>query len=132
MGCRMNSGHQIGEGVRWIFCSLFQLCASVPLWLTDFSKTKYPIGALLAIAMMSGCTTTTPRLDQHFGEAVNIAKAQQTINPDASRNTDPVAGLDGKDAKSTIDRYHATFQTPPAPVNVFAIGVGSGGGNGAR
>ena len=94
---------------------------------------KCHIGALVAIGMMTGCAPTTPRVDQHFGEAVNTAKAQQTINPDASRNTDPVAGLDGQAAKSTIDRYQKTYQTPPPPINVFTIGVGSsaGGGSGA-
>ncbi len=91
---------------------------------------KCHIGALIAIGMMTGCAPTTPRMDMHFGEAVNTAKAQQTINPDASRNTDPVAGLDGQAAKSTIDLYQKSFKSPPPPVNVFTIGVGSGSSGG--
>lgn len=95
---------------------------------------KCRIGALVAIGMMTGCAPATPRMDQHFGEAVNTAKAQQTVNPDASRNADPVAGLDGPAAKFTIDRYQKSYQTPPPPINVFTIGVGSsaGAGTGAR
>lgn len=83
---------------------------------------------LLASVALVGCVTKTPYLDQKFGEAVNTAKAQQTINPDASLNTDPVAGLDGQAAAAVLDNYHKSYESPPAPVNVFTIGVGSGGG----
>jgi hypothetical protein len=68
--------------------------------------------ALLPLAM-AGCAETTPtRVDQHFGEAVRTAVAQQTINPDASKNTDPVAGLDGKAAEQTINNYDKSFKAP--------------------
>jgi hypothetical protein len=39
-----------------------------------------------------------------------------------------VAGLDGPAADATIDRYHKSYETPPQPVNVFTIGIGSGSG----
>lgn len=80
---------------------------------------------LVCVAALSGCAEVTPAWDQRFGETVNIARAQQTIDPDASRNSDRVAGLDGQSAKAAIDRYHQSFQTPPAPINVFNIGIGS-------
>ncbi|MDD5329657.1 MAG: hypothetical protein PHX38_06605 [Sulfuricella sp.] len=89
-------------------------------------KTLCLLLGLGGIAALSGCAEVTPYWDQHFGETVNLAKAQQTVNPDASRNTDPVAGLDGQSGKAAIDRYHQTFQNPPPPVNVFNIGIGSG------
>lgn len=79
-------------------------------------------------ALLAGCAARTPVLDRHFGEAVNTAKAQQTVNPDASRDPDPVAGLDGPAADATIDRYHKSYETPPQPVNVFTIGIGGGSG----
>lgn len=79
----------------------------------------------VVFALVSGCVNTgTPRLDDHFGYAVNAAKAQQTINPDASLNTDPVAGLDGESANSAIDEYKETFVTPPPPPTVINIGGG--------
>jgi hypothetical protein len=87
---------------------------------------KIVLAGLLASAALSGCAPTTPRLDANFGDAVNTAKAQQTINPDASQNTDPVAGLGGTAANAVIDRYNKSYETPPAPTNVFTIGVGSG------
>lgn len=67
--------------------------------------------ALLPLGL-AGCTTTTPQYDEHFGEAVRAAIAQQTINPDASRNTDPVLGLDGKAAGSAMDNYDKSFAKP--------------------
>ena len=67
--------------------------------------------ALLPFSMV-GCMTPTPHYDKHFGEAVRTAVAQQTINPDASRNTDPVTGLDGKAADQSIRNYDQSFTTP--------------------
>jgi hypothetical protein len=79
-----------------------------------------------AVALLAGCANTgTPRLDDHFGYAVNMAKAQQTINPDASLNTDPVAGLDGRAANEAIERYIDSFEAPP-PSNVNVINIGGG------
>jgi len=92
------------------------------------STFKFIPAALLASVALAGCATQTPNLDQHFGDAVNAAKAQQTINPDASQNTDPVAGVDGQAAKAAIDRYHKSYEQPPATTNIFNIGVGTGGG----
>ena len=76
------------------------------------------------------CLANSPRLDATFGDSVNIAKAQQTLNPDASRNRNAVAGIDGKAAQDTMVRYHESFKSPPPPTNVFTIGVSSGGGGG--
>lgn len=90
---------------------------------------KWMMGALVAAGALTGCVDPLPRLDEKLGDAVNMAKAQQTINPDASRNTDPVVGLDGQAAKSVIDRYQKSYQSPPPPVNVITIGVGSGAGS---
>lgn len=75
---------------------------------TDFRL----ILALVPIALAGCAETPTPHYDQNFGEAVRAAVAQQTINPDASKNTDPVAGLDGKAAEQTINNYDKSFRTP--------------------
>ena len=80
------------------------------------------ITAFLIFAAV-GCAETTPHLDSIFGDAVNAAKAQQTINPDASRNPDPVAGLDGTPATDSIDRYRNTFKEP---LRTFTITTGAG------
>jgi len=96
------------------------------------STFKYILSALIASAAMAGCATKTPMLDDHFGEAVNAAKAQQTINPDASTTNEAVFGVDGAAADAAVDTYHKSFTQPPATTNVFNIGVGNtGGGTGS-
>jgi len=94
------------------------------------STFKFIPAALLASVALASCAAQTPNLDEHFGDAVNAAKAQQTINPDASQNTNPVLGIDGQAAKGTIDRYHKSYEQPSATPNIFNIGVGTGGGMG--
>ena len=83
----------------------------------------------VAIAL-TGCVTETPNLDTHFGEAVNDAKVQQTINLEASKNINPITDLDGEAANAAVDRYHRSFVQPPVTPNVFNIGVGAGGSSG--
>lgn len=93
-------------------------------------KTQYGIVPALLAVMLAGCAETpTPNLDQHFGEAVRTAIAQQTLNPDASRNTDPVAGLDGKAADQTINNYDKSFSKPEKGVTLGISVEQSGGGS---
>jgi hypothetical protein len=81
-------------------------------------------GAVI-VACLAGCTAPTPRLDANFGSAVEMAKAQQTLHPEASSNTEPLVGLDGVAVNGLVDRYNQSFKRPPATTNVFNIGVGS-------
>ncbi|WP_153108958.1 hypothetical protein [Propionivibrio limicola] len=77
--------------------------------------SKARILAIAGLVILSGCAGTgTPDLDARFGESANMLKAQQTLNPDASRNMDPVAGLDGKAAKGALDNYRDSFRKPPS------------------
>lgn len=100
-------------------------------------KTITPVNItslLLAIAVLTGCAPITPRLDTRFGDAVGIARAQQTINPEASLNTDPVKGIDGQAGDAAFDNYRNSFRNPPPPlrgaVSVGTRGVSGGGGGG--
>lgn len=97
---------------RTRFFTVKTLCISAAMW-----------GTLVA---MSGCTSVTPNLDAQFGQSVSLIKAQQTLNPAASRNTNPVNGLDGAAAKSGYDAYQKSYQTPEPPSNAFTIGIGGG------
>lgn len=74
--------------------------------------------------LLTACVASTPEWDQNFGKSVRAAIAQQTINPEAGKNTDPVAGMDGKAANETLGRYQTTFKEPPPTANSFTIGVG--------
>lgn len=90
--------------------------------------------ALLVAQCLSACVaTTTPRTDAQLGETVNVLKAQQILNPEASRNTDPVKGVDGKAAKAAQDSYHESFRQPAGAGNnaaaVFGVGTSTGSSN---
>lgn len=91
---------------------------------TSLLQTLF-VGAALTLA---GCASTTPNLDAHFGQSVLAARAQQTLNPAASLNTDPVSGLDGSAAREAMGRYHDSFKTPPPSFNVINIGGNIAGG----
>ncbi len=90
---------------------------------------KSSLAMVVAALMGAGCTTTTPNMDSHFGEAVNLAKAQQTLNPDASKNREPVVGIDGRAGQQAVQQYEKGFQQPKTQANPFVIGVGSSSGS---
>lgn len=81
---------------------------------------------LSAAALLAGCATSaTPRYDSAFGEAVRQARAQQVVNPDAGRNTDPVAGIDARAGRASVERYQESFRAPPQTFEVLNIGGSS-------
>lgn len=73
--------------------------------------------------LLAGCAPTTPGWDAAFGESVRTATARQVMNPDASRNTDPVSGVDGRAAKEAMTRYQKSFVEKEPQRDVFTIGV---------
>ena len=80
--------------------------------------------AALLLALMGGCASRTPYLDTQFGKSVRLLNAQQTINPNAMANTDPVLGLDGTAALGGYGDYQKTFTTPVQQPSTFTIGIG--------
>ncbi|MGN6320011.1 hypothetical protein [Trinickia sp.] len=81
-------------------------------------------------ALLNGCMSSTPVWDRTFGDAVKTVTAMQVLNPSASANNDPVAGIDGTAATASQQNYGKSFMAPPPPTSVFTIGVsGSGGSN---
>lgn len=87
--------------------------------------------AALAIALtaaLTACVPATPRLDAEFGKAVNITRALQTANPDASNDTDPLKGIDGQAADAIVDNYRESFVNPRPALSGGVVNVGSGRG----
>ena len=81
--------------------------------------------AALLLTLVGGCASRTPYFDAQFGKSVRLLNAQQTINPNATANTDPVLGLDGKAALSGYGDYQKTFANPEPQGNTFTIGIGN-------
>lgn len=78
------------------------------------SKSRLATVAMACIVVLCGCVaSTTPETDARFGEAMTVLRAQQTINPAASSNTNPVAGIDGKAARGAMENYRNSFGKPP-------------------
>lgn len=77
---------------------------------------------LAATSVLAACASTTPELDASFGNAVREARAAQTLYPDASKNRDPVLGIDGQAASVAQERYVESFQAPPKTFEVINIG----------
>ncbi|NMG28607.1 pilus assembly protein [Aromatoleum evansii] len=83
--------------------------------------------AWLLAAIAAGCSST-PIWDARFGDPVRVIAAQQIIDPDASRNADPVKGIDGKAAQGSMGEYQKSFVQPEPQTTSFSIGVGGQSG----
>jgi len=91
------------------------------------NKVAQLTGALVIVGL-TGCVATSPNWDARFGEAARTVAAQQVIAPDASRNPDPVAGIDGKAAQGAMGEYAKSYAQPERHPDAFTMGVGGGSG----
>lgn len=95
--------------------------------LAHFSLRRgWTLASLAAVALLTGCVSSSPVVDSHFGEAVRAARASQTLNPQASANRDPVLGIDGRAGAAAMERYQESFKTPPKTFEIQGIGGTSG------
>jgi hypothetical protein len=82
---------------------------------------------IVALLFFAGCQskTFTPvesKLDKNWGKAFEAAKRNQTLNPKAQENEDPVVGLDGEAAEINMEMYRNSFEKDdPEPKTNFTI-----------
>jgi hypothetical protein len=89
---------------------------------------KNALGLSLMLMLLTACVTSPPpRMDAKFGEALDMAIAQQTLHPEASLDTEPVMGIDGLAADAAFDSYRKSFIARPEQA-VGGVGFGSAGG----
>lgn len=81
------------------------------------------LSAVLLLAVLAGCASRTPRLDQQFGVAARTSVQQQIIHPGVP-SSQSVAGMDGAAAKSAYDNYQKSYKEPVPQTGALAIGVG--------
>lgn len=92
-------------------------------------STKVTLCLPILMLVLTACVTHPPkRMDTRFGNALGMAKAQQTVNPDASLNTAPVRGVDGQAGDAIYDNYRDSYINRPAPAR-GALDVGTTGGS---
>jgi hypothetical protein len=69
--------------------------------------------SIIAILSMTGCGSRPTTLGPDFGLSYTMVNDQQTLNPDAGKDLEPVQGLeDGTAAKHSMGRYRSSFEKP--------------------
>lgn len=97
-----------------------------------FNRTRRPlcfkrqaIGLSLVCSVLTGCAQY-PVAGESWAASVRQARTLQALHPQGmGPSASPVAG-DGVVAQHAVERMHKSFETPPPPVNVLNIGVGTG------
>ncbi|MES2264794.1 MAG: hypothetical protein V4724_40375 [Pseudomonadota bacterium] len=84
------------------------------------------LACLFCALLLTACASSTPQWDSRFGDAARSAFAQQVIDPQAVRNADPVAGIDGRAARNAQERYQKSYSEPAQQPSSFVIGVSGG------
>lgn len=85
--------------------------------------------------LVSSCATQPPSVqplasyhpDPFFGMAVNTAKAQQILNPNAWQDQRTVAGIDGRAAEGSFNSYLGLYREP---IHHYTVSTGAGNGSG--
>jgi len=79
-------------------------------------KALWITASLIGTALLiSGCAPS--RLEMDYGTSQKLAKFNQTLNPEAEKNLDPVVGMDGQAAQKVVEKYHKDFEKPAPSQN---------------
>ena len=74
-----------------------------------------------------GCPEPS-RVEMDYGTSYKLAIFNQTLNPDAEKNLEPVEGFDGMAARAVTEKYRKGFQekpeTPAYSLSLGSIGTG--------
>ena len=80
------------------------------------------IGLIVIISISLGCAAPT-RVQMDYGTSFKLSKFNQTLDPAAEKNLEPVTGFDGVAAHATMDRYQKSFEKPtPPPTYILSVG----------
>ena len=91
-----------------------------------------PFPIVLPVVLLAACSGATPQYDSKFGHAVIQARQSMIINPDAGREADMVAGIEGKQAVQALTQYEKSFaaqQSAPAPQIISVGNLANQGGS---
>ncbi len=74
-------------------------------------KTFFVLINLLVIVMLlGGCNVFESRLEKDYGNSYRLAIVNQTLNPEAEKNLEPVYGIDGKTANIILESFQKDFE----------------------
>jgi len=76
--------------------------------------------------VIAGCAGPS-MLDQNWGRSVETAHFNQTLNPQAGPNLEPVKGLDGQSAGNTLEAYRKSFthEQKSSGYDIKVTGIGT-------
>jgi hypothetical protein len=88
------------------------------------AKRYFLLIGVVGIFLISVSCAGPSRVEMDYGTSYKLAKFNQTLNPEAEKNLQPVTGFDGAAAKNTLDRYQKDFEKPtPPPTYVLSVGT---------
>ena len=86
------------------------------------------IGIPAMVMLFTGCASQQSRVEKDYGNSYRLAISNQTLNPEAQKNLEPVYGFNGQAAKAAIERYQKGFEkAQPAPTYTTIGTTGSVG-----
>lgn len=90
------------------------------------NKTFFVLINLTVIVMLlGGCTVFESRLEKDYGNSHRLAIVNQTLNPEAEKNLEPVYGIDGKTTNIIVESFQKGFEErsrdPKFPLDVIQI-----------
>lgn len=86
-------------------------------------RNQLVLAALLGMAL-AGCSST-PRFNQHFGDAVRANLSAQVLDPAAVANVNAANGLDGGAALAGQERYQRSFKEKNDSASQPMVGNGA-------
>ena len=88
------------------------------------------LSSTVLLVLLAGCAgsrplgSSTPALDQQFGESVRQLRTAQTLDPDATaRNLGKTTQLDGQAASEATERYQDSFREPPPTFTILGAPI---------
>ena len=83
------------------------------------------INLLVIVMLLGGCTLFESRLKKDYGNSHRLAIVNQTLNPEAEKNLEPVYGIDGNTANTIVESFQKGFEErsrePKFPLDVISI-----------
>lgn len=83
------------------------------------------INLIVITMLLGGCTVFESRLEKDYGNSHRLAIVNQTLNPEAEKNLEPVYGIDGNIANITVERFQKGFEErsrdPQFPLDTIQI-----------
>ncbi len=78
---------------------------------------------VMTVICIAACAGPT-RLERDYGTSHRLAIFNQTLDPKAESNLNPVTGLSAQAEQIVMDKYMKSFERPTDKAPVYAITVG--------